>query len=246
MLIILCLMISCGSAAYLIMYGKDKVETEIDFRQIREYSRDLSGLYEQNQDLIGWIKVDGTRIDYPVMQTPSDPEYYLHRDFNKDYSSSGTPFLDANSTIGETWNVIIYGHNMKYGTMFHDLQKYSSWEFWKNHRTFSLDVYEPKNRNTTHELYEIFAVCRARIRTKDSDVFKYYRYAGCTDEDTFNKYVAGVISESMYDTDIAPEYGEHLVTLSTCAYHTEQGRLYVVGKRVKGGTEIGYQTKKIR
>lgn len=238
-LIILCLMISCGSAAYLIMYGKDKVETECDFRQIRDDSLDLSGLYEQNHDLIGWIRIDGTRIDYPVMQTPDDPEYYLYRDFNKEYSSSGTPFLDARSDITVTWDWTIYGHNMKFGTMFHDLHKYASKAFWENHRTFSFDVYDSKKGTTNHEMYEIFAVCRSKIQTGDSDSFKYYQYAGCTDEDAFDEYVIGVMAESIYDTGIMPECDDQLITLSTCAYHTEQGRFYVVGKRIRGGTEIG-------
>ena len=82
------------------------------------------------------------------------------------------------------------------------------------------------------EVYEIFAVCRSRIRAGNSDAFSYYRYAGCTDEDTFHEYVAGVRSESIYETDIIPQYGEQLVTLSTCAYHTNEGRFYVVGRRI--------------
>ena len=232
-LIIICLMISCVSAAYLIMYGKDKVETERDFRQIRDDSRDLSGLYEQNHDLIGWIKIDGTRIDYPVMQTPDDPEYYLHRAFNKEYSDSGTPFLDANSKIRASWNWIIYGHNMKFGTMFHDLHKYGSQEFWDEHRTFTLDIYDSKTGITDHEVYEIFAVCRTTIRTEESNKFSYYRYAGSTGEDTFHEYVAGVGSESLFDTGIIPQYGEQLVTLSTCAYHANEGRLFLVGRKIE-------------
>ena len=233
MLIIICLVIFCGSAAYLLLYGEDKVSAEKEFRQIRENSWDLSGLFVKNSDLIGWVRVDGTRIDYPVMQTPDEPEYYLHRDFNKEYSESGTPFMDADSAIGVTWNRIIYGHNMKFGTMFHDLQKYDSKGFWENHKTFSFEVYEPKNRNTNHELYEIFAVCRSKIRTEDSDAFKYYQYADCEDQGTFSEYVAGVRKESVYETDIIPQYGEQLVTLSTCAYHASEGRFYVVGRQIE-------------
>jgi len=109
-LIVICMIVFCGSAAYLLLYGQNKISAEKEFNQMRKSFRDLSGLYAQNSDLVGWIRVDGTRIDYPVMQTPDNPEYYLHRDFNKEYSDSGTPFLDANSRIGGTWNWIIYGH----------------------------------------------------------------------------------------------------------------------------------------
>ena len=103
-LIVICMIVFCGSAAYLLLYGQNKISAEKEFNQMRKSFRDLSGLYAQNSDLVGWIRVDGTRIDYPVMQTPDNPEYYLHRDFNKEYSDSGTPFLDANSRIGGTWN----------------------------------------------------------------------------------------------------------------------------------------------
>ena len=157
-LIVICMIVFCGSAAYLLLYGQNKISAEKEFNQMRKSFRDLSGLYAQNSDLVGWIRVDGTRIDYPVMQTPDNPEYYLHRDFNKEYSDSGTPFLDANSRIGGTWNRIIYGHNMKFGTMFHDLQKYDSKEFWDAHKTFSVDVYDPETGIIDPEVYEIFEV----------------------------------------------------------------------------------------
>ena len=92
-LVIICAIIVCGSAGYILTYVKDKVDAEKEFEALK--SHNLSELYAQNSDLVGWIHVPGTKIDYPVMQTPSDPEFYLHRDFGKEYSDSGTPFLDA-------------------------------------------------------------------------------------------------------------------------------------------------------
>ena len=173
------------------------------------------------------------------MQTPDDPEYYLHRDFNRNYSESGTPFLDpANIVIpreNATWNWLIYGHNMKFETMFHDLQKFDSKEFWETHRTFSFDVYNPIIGVTEHSEYEIFAAARSIIRTKGSDAFKYYQYGGCTDEESFCEYIEGLKSESIYDTGIKPCFREQLVTLSTCAYHTSEGRFYIVGRRISEG-----------
>lgn len=237
LLIALCLIVFCGSAAYLFLYSKDKVKAENEFHQIRENTYDLTQLYEKNSDLIGWIRIEGTGIDYPVMQTPDDPEYYLYRDFNKEYSASGTPFMDAACIAVKqqspiTWNWIIYGHNMKFGTMFHDLQKYDSKEFWEKHRNFSFDVYDPMTGITYHGEYQIFAARRSRIRAEDSAAFSYYRYAGYSDEQTFSEYVEGLKNESIYDTDITPSFGEQLVTLSTCAYHTSGGRFYIVGRRV--------------
>lgn len=244
-LIVICMTIFFASAAILLLYGEDKASAEKAFSWMRTSSRDLSTLYVQNRDLIGWIKIEETKIDYPVMQTAGNPEYYLHRDLNKEYSDSGTPFLDTGSvvmprpaagsgaTLDITWNWLIYGHNMKFGTMFHDLLKYDSADFWKKHRIFTFDVYHPETGITDSGEYEIFAACRSRIHTKDSNVFSYYRYAGRTDEDTFHEYVAGVRSESLYDTGIIPHFGDQLVTLSTCAYHVSGGRFYVVGRRVK-------------
>ena len=246
-LIIICAIVFCGSAAHLLLYAKDKIDAEKEFEHIRESSRDLSSLYAQNHDLVGWVRIEGTRIDYPVMQTKDDPEYYLHRDFNRQYSASGTPFLDAASVVRPdpavadanacdmptTWNWLIYGHNMKFGSMFHDLQEFDAKEFWEEHRTFEFDVYYPENDETDHGIYEIIAVSRSEIKAEDSDAFKYYQYAGYTDEEKFYEYVDGVKAESSYDIGVMPQYGEQLVTLSTCAYHTKEGRMYIVGRRVE-------------
>ncbi len=237
LLIALCLIVFCGSAAYLLLYSKDKVEAENGFHKIRESSYDLTQLYGQNSDLIGWIRIEGTRIDYPVMQTPDDPEYYLYRDFNKEYSASGTPFMDATCIAVRkqspiTWNWIIYGHNMKFGTMFHDLQKYESKAFWEKHRNFSFDVYDPETGTTDHGEYQIFAAGRSKVQAEDSAAFGYYRYAGYSDEKTFYEYIGGLKEESIYDTGISPVFGEQIVTLSTCAYHMNRGRFYIVGRKI--------------
>ena len=247
-LIMICLIVFCGSGAKLLFYFWDKFQAEQEFAQIRESARDLSDVYAQNHDLIGWIKIEDTKIDYPVMQTPQDPEYYLHTDFNGEYSASGTPFLDAASVVmprtfvdshGETyelnvtWNWLIYGHNMKSGTMFAALQKYDSQEFWEGHKTFTFDVYHPDTGVTESGVYEIFAVSRSQIKASDSNAFQYYKYAGYTDEQKFYEFVSGVKAESSYETGITPQFGDQLVTLSTCAYHVDEGRMYIVGRRVQ-------------
>lgn len=236
-LLMICLIVFCGSTADLLLYSEDKIEAETEFHEIRENARDLSELYEQNHDLIGWVRIEGTRIDYPVVQTPDHPEYYLNRDFSKEYSESGTPFLDARSAAVSkyrpvTWNWLIYGHNMKIGTMFHDLLRYNAQDYWEKHRFLMFDVYDPDAGITDHGEYEIFAAARSKIQTKDSDAFSYYRYAGYTDAKSFHEYAEGVRNESLYDTGIVPRFGEQLVTLSTCAYHTSGGRFYIVARRI--------------
>lgn len=249
-LLIICAIVFFGCAGYIGYYFKDKMDAQNNFTQLGEI-RDsgdpgLAELYEKNNDFVGWLKINGTRVDYPVMQTPDNPEYYLHRDFDKKDSVSGTPFLDAGSVVsgpGKTWNWFIYGHNMKFGTMFHDLMKYENKAFWKKHSTFTFDTYSPgqagnhsqgtANAGTTEVEYEIVAAAYSKIRSKDSTKFKYYQYYSYTDEQTFNEFVAGIKDESLYDTGITPEYGDQLVTLSTCAYQTTNGRFYIVGRRIK-------------
>ena len=258
-LILICLIVFVACAYQVLSYVLDKMHAENEFKEIRENARDLSELYEQNHDLIGWVQIKDTKIDYPVMQTPTDPEFYLHMDFNGEYSASGTPFLDAASVVlprpitaddqvyGQyydesasepqmltpTWNWLIYGHNMKIGTMFAGLQNYDDQEFWEGHKTFTFDVYDPATGTTDNGVYEIFAVSRSKIRTDDSNAFKYYQYAGYIDEATFQEFVAGVKAESSYDTGVTPVFGDQIVTLSTCAYHTNEGRFYICGRRIK-------------
>lgn len=190
-------------------------------------------LYEQNPDIIGWIKIEGTNINYPVMQTKNDPEYYLRRGFEKEYSLSGTPFMDADSDIfTPTSNWMIYGHHMKDGTMFHDVTLYSDINFYKEHKIIEFDtIYE----ETGQYRYEVVAAFYAEIKNVDEGGFKYYQYAGITSEESFNAYVNGIKNASVYDTGVEVEYGDQLITLSTCNYHVDdgRGRFAVVAKRIE-------------
>lgn len=190
-------------------------------------------LYKQNPDIIGWIRIEGTNINYPVMQTQDDPEFYLRKDFKKEYSLSGTPFMDAASDIFiPTSNWTIYGHHMKDGTMFMDVTKYADYEFYEEHKIIEFDTIYREGGGKAK--YEVLAAFYAEIKNVDEGGFKYYQYAGITTEKSFNEYVAGVKAESEYDTDVEAEYGDQLITLSTCNYHVGdgRGRFAVVAKRV--------------
>ena len=101
--------------------------------------RNIQALIAENADCIGWLSIDGTNISYPVMHTPSDPQKYLRRNFYGKYSQSGVPFLDGRCDIQST-NLIIYGHNMKNGTMFADLKKYVDKDFLSAHRTVKFET----------------------------------------------------------------------------------------------------------
>lgn len=102
-------------------------------------TRNIAPVLKQNADCIGWIFIEGTNINYPVMHTPSDPQKYLRLNFDKKYSQSGVPFLDGRCSL-QDGNLIIYGHNMKNGTMFSDLKKYLDTAFRKSHKTIEFQT----------------------------------------------------------------------------------------------------------
>jgi sortase B len=188
---------------------------------------DLKALQEQNQDIIGWLQIKDTKINYPVMQTKNVPEYYLRRNFKKEYSIAGTPFLDAASDINKpTLNWTIYGHNIKSGTMFHDLLKYDNQEFYQAHKTFTFDTI---NGTGT---YEIVSVYYTQIYTTAYDGFKYYNYNGITSPALLKEFIAGSKKLSLYDTGVTVE-NQQVLTLSTCAYQVDDGRFVVVAKKIK-------------
>ena len=114
-------------------------QTESEPAEQSTVERNIQALITENADCIGWLSIDGTNISYPVMHTPSDPQKYLRRNFYGKYSQSGVPFLDGRCST-DSGNLIIYGHNMKNGTMFSDLKKYLNTDFLNSHRTVRLET----------------------------------------------------------------------------------------------------------
>lgn len=161
------------------------------------------------------------------MQTMEDEEYYIHRDFYGDYSAAGTLFADTESNIEKpSDNILIYGHNMKTGKMFHDLLKYENEDFYKSHRYIQFDtIYGNAS-------YEVIAAFRTEILDEESEGFKYYRFFDAEDEADFHRFVSGCKGLTSYTIDTDASYGDSLITLSTCAYHTENGRFVVVAKKI--------------
>lgn len=195
-----------------------------------EIQKKFQSLYEKNNDFIGWITIEDTHVDYPVMYTPNDGEggeYYIHRNFEKEYSSAGIPFIDRHCMIkNPTDNIIIYGHNMNSGTMFHDIIKYQEEEFYNDHKTFTFDTIYGDGT------YEVVAMFYGEILAKDSTQFKYYTFVDAGSEEAFMNYVNNVKRMSIIDTGVEVEYGDQLVTLSTCAYHVKNGRFAVIAKKI--------------
>lgn len=185
----------------------------------------FAALIAANSDFAAWLRIDGTAIDYPVMYSPEDPDFYLHHDFAKQESLSGTIYIGNGSSL-DSDNMILYGHNMKNGTMFSDLLRYTDADFCREHRTIEFDTVEESAE------YEVLAVFREKVHRQDEvDVFRYYNYSGMLTEPEYDAYLQKIKELSLYDFGCSAVYGEKLVTLSTCAYHTENGRFVVVAVR---------------
>ena len=180
--------------------------------------------YQKNSDLVGWMTIDGTPINYPVMQTPDRVDYYLHRNFEKKESSHGCLYVrESCDVFAPSDNLTIYGHHMKDGSMFASLDKYRKMEFWEEYPEIRFDTL--CNRQT----YTIFAVFKTTASVGEG--FTYHLFEDAADEAEFNDFVSTCKKFSFYDTGITPEYGDKMITLSTCEYSQDNGRLVVVAVR---------------
>ena len=202
-----------------IHYTDEDIELEV----LEEYQT----LYNKNKKLIGWLKIDDTNIDYPVMQTANN-EYYLDHNYNQEYDRNGSLFLDKDcDVVHRNTNLIIYGHHMKSGKMFGNLNKYSSEDYCKKHSTIQFDTIYEKGT------YEVMYVFRSKIYNEDEIVFKYYQFLNAASEKEFASNMQEMAALSLYDTGVTASYGDELLTLSTCDNSEEDGRFVVVAKKIK-------------
>ena len=191
-----------------------------------------AAVYEQNSDFVGWISVEGTNIDYPVMQTIDNPNYYLKRSFEKQYSDYGVPYVQENCDLSLSDNCVIYGHHMNNGTMFADLWKYADENFYREHKTIRFDTLSGFGE------YEIVAVFKTVAYSEQG--FKYYHFVDAESAADFDDYIAKCKALAIYDTGVTAEYGDRLITLSTCEYSRQNGRMVVVAKKiVSPSAEVG-------
>ena len=188
----------------------------------------LEELQKENSEIIGWLEIEGTNINYPVLQG-KDNEFYMKNNYKKEKSKNGSIFLDKsyNWDIPSS-NLLLYGHNNKNGTMFQELLKYKKEDFYKEHTKIKFTT------NKEDSVYEIMSVFYSRVYYKnEKNVFRYYYFVNAENEQEYNDFVNNAKKASIYDTGITAEYGEQLLTLSTCSYHTEDGRFVVVAKKLR-------------
>lgn len=198
------------------------VEENIENQEERKI--DINKLYEENKDIVGWLKIDNTTINYPIMQNINDPNYYLHRDFYKNYSSYGTPYMAKQCNLNSD-NIVIYGHHMKNNKMFGELEKYKSKDFYNNHKIITFTTLEKEYS------YEIFAVFKTTVYTKNT--FRYYENINFENKKMYDDFINICKNKSLYQTGIEIKDKEKLITLSTCEYSNKNSRLVIVARKIK-------------
>ena len=183
-------------------------------------------LYQANNDLVGWLSIEGMEINYPVMRSEDD-EFYLHHNFQGEEDKYGCLYVRNRADVDTPGtNFLIYGHNMKDGSMFGDLDLYRKKSFYQEHAVIQFDtLYEERS-------YEIVAVFLSQVYAEQDDVFKYYQFYEAETEEEFQYFYDNIKELALYDTGVTAEYGDTFLTLSTCAYHVTDGRLAVVAKRI--------------
>ena len=190
--------------------------------EIEKNDINMQKLYEINSDIIGWIRIDNSHIDYPVMQTKNSPNYYLRKNFYKQYSYLGTPYLAENCDTNTSDNLIIYGHHINNSKMFGELENYRKEEYYNSHKIIKLYTLEEKRE------YEIISIFTTNAYTG----FKYYNFISTSNENEFNTFVNQCKELSFFDIENTAVYGDKLLTLSTCDYSSKNARLVIVAKRI--------------
>jgi len=217
-------------------YEKLEQIIQSDDRQAETFAtaaEKYQSVYDMNSDFVGWVYIPDTPLNYPVMQTKDDPEYYLRRDFDKKYSDYGVPFMDFKCTVDKSDNIIIYGHNMLNKTMFSAVESYAKKSYWEAHPYVGFDT---MNGFGTYQV----AIC-ARIDLQNTD-FYYTDTVNFANKQEFDDYMAKAKAHAGYDTGVSLEYGDKLLLLSTCEYQYDEGRYIIIAKKVSD-EDLSLKTK---
>lgn len=199
--------------------------------------------YDQNNDMVGWIRLANSRVNYPVVYREGDGStdingngrldnedfYYLRKNFKRQKDIYGIPFVDGRNKLDSN-NLIIWGHETDNGTQFHDLNRFRKKEGkdgWEGNKIISYDTLTEKAE------YEVFAAFKDRVYLKTDKVFKFYNFLGSNNKEEFNDYIKNVKERADYETGITPEFGDQLITLVLCDYSIDDGRYVIVARKIK-------------
>lgn len=255
-IIAVCSLIALGCLGYFGMYSYYNYRTEQNYRELialkekpvsgvithpeedkplytldekqeaKEVLDEYKNLLIKNKKLIGWLKIDDTNIDCPVMQT-SDNTYYLDHNTEQEYDKNGSIFMDKDcDVLKPSTNYILYGHHMQNGKMFGKLYLYQEEDYYKEHKYIYFDTIYEKGT------YEVMYVFRSKVYTEAEIVFKYYQFIDANSEQEFDSFMQEMAAMSLYDTGVTARYGDQLLTLSTCDYQQSDGRFVVVAKKI--------------
>lgn len=198
-------------------------ESEKDSDMTKTYE----GLKHDNPDFAGYLKIEGTDIEYPVMYSPDEPERYLEKDFDLNKSIKGLPFIDARCKLDPvSENLIIYGHNMKDGTVFGLLDSYDTKEFCRQHPVIRFDTLNDPGK------YEVMYAFYDRVYFNDEKEFRFYNFIDASNKDDFDRTMDKLREKSIYDMGVKADFGDRFITLVTCSYQEEEGRFVVIAKKI--------------
>ena len=185
-------------------------------------------LYAENPDIRGWLKIDGMKIDYPVMTRSGDNDYYLDKNFDGKKDKNGLLILDYRCDLmSGAQNFIIYGHNMSSGVMFGTLKNYKSKDFCEKHPIIQFDsLYEEAE-------YQVVAAMLSEVAYADEDVFRYYDAIDMSTEESFNAFCDNISEKALYTTGETLSFGDSCLILSTCDRYKEDGRFVVIAKKIQ-------------
>lgn len=235
--VIILSLLFCFSCIRILQYKSQRYDEETNLQKLKfssekygfgeqkERQPNFKQLYEKNSDFAGWIQIEGTNIDYPVMYSPDDVEFYLHHDFEKMPSQSGIPFLGKGCTLQPlSKNVILYGHHMKDGTMFADLLRFREEDYRNKHPNIQFDTLFTKG------VYEV-------IWAFDMDIsypqeFNFYEVQDLNDPEIRSSFVSACQKRSLYTAKPKLQGDDEFLTLITCGSHDKNSRFLVVAKRI--------------
>lgn len=256
-LLVICIMVFSGSALYLGQYYWKSAQNKSTYESLREvydrptliapqgypsgYDKDLAALWELNHDTVGWINIEGTQLDYPVMQTDDNQKYY-RTNFEGKYSEHAVPFVDASVDLkAPSDNIIIYGHNIRAdGQMFNILKNYKDIEFYKEHPTVKFHSVYHENE------YKIFSVFYANTRSEHGKVFPYHEFIDGANKQEIQNYIDEVKVRSILDTGVDVKPSDELLTLSTCSYEFKDARYVVVARKLRFGEKANSDVEKAK
>ena len=207
------------------MLGKGEVSENYP----RAYLTKFASLWEMNEDIVGWLSIDGTKVNYPVVQS-DDNDYYLHKDFSKADNKHGIPFADCRVDISiPSTNIPIYSHNMKDGQMFGELINYQDLNYYKQHPVINFDSLYEEGK------YKIVAMFIASTLPEHAPNFEYHNFIQANSDEELMNFANEVLSRSLIVTGVDIQPGDQLITLSTCTYDFKEARFAMVARRVREG-----------